>query len=154
WRGVTGIGVPLARYLPVWVCAAVAGMLLLIAYLTFLFSLSSQADPIDAQVRAIGHDIVAPVSGVSKGGGVPPPRPKLDLAGFLAPEIAEHLVEVRDEPGKTTITLVGTGLFGSGSASLDSNRQPVLRRIADALNTVPGRVIVTGHTDSDPIPIS
>jgi type VI secretion system protein ImpK len=76
----------------------------------------------------------------------------LNLAGFLAPEIAAGLVKVVDAPGKTTITLPGASLFGSGSAALDAKSQPLLKRIAEALNTVAGRVIVAGHTDSDPIP--
>ena len=50
------------------------------------------------------------------------------------------------------LPLSRASLFGSGSASLDPKSQPLLKRIAEALNTVPGRVLVAGHTDSDPIP--
>jgi len=152
WRGATDIGVPLARYLPVWVCAAAAGVLLLVAYLGFSFSLSGYTDPVDTQVRAVGREIAVPARAVAAERWVPPPAKTLDLAGFLAPEIAAGLVKVHDEPGKTTITLPGAGLFASGSATLNSRSQPLLKRIADALNTVRGNVIVTGHTDSDPIP--
>jgi type VI secretion system protein ImpK len=150
WRGATDIGVPLARYLPVWVCAAAAASLLLALYLGFSFGLGSHTDPVDAKVRAIGRDIPAPARSADQ--WVPPPARKLDLAGFLAPEIAAGLVKVLDEPGKTTITLPGAGLFASGSATLDARTQPLLKRLADALNTVRGNVVVTGHTDNDPIP--
>ncbi len=150
WQGATDIGVPLARYLPVWVCAAAAATLLLGLYLGFSFRLGSHTDPVDAQVRAIGRDIAMPAR--APGQWVPPPAKTLDLAGFLAPEIAAGLVKVRDEPGKTTITLPGAGLFASGSATLDPRTHPLLQRIADALDTVRGNVVVTGHTDNDPIP--
>lgn len=152
WRGVTEVGVPLARYLPVWVCAAGTAMLLLVAYLWFSFSLGGLSDPVDARIRGLGRDLARPTRTAAAEPWVPPPGKTLDLAGFLAPEIQAGLVKVVDEPGKTTITLPGAALFASGSASLAAKSSPLLGRIADALDTVRGNVVVTGHTDSDPIP--
>lgn len=150
WRGASDLGVPLARYIPVWVVTAGAAVLLVVLYLVLSLRLSDYSDPVYAHVRTVGRDVGVPARAASERWAAPPK--KLDLAGFLAPEIAAHLVKVLDEPGKTTITLPGAALFGSGSAALDPKSQPLLKRIAEALNTVHGRVLVTGHTDSDPIP--
>ena len=45
----------------------------------------------------------------------------------------------------------GDGLFDPGSASLSSDREALRRRIAEALVQVPGPILVTGHTDNQPI---
>jgi type VI secretion system protein ImpK len=150
WRGAGAIGVPLARYLPVWVVAAAAAVLLVVLYLALSLSLSGHSDPVYAQLRSVGRDVAQPARATTERWVAPVKT--LNLAGFLAPEIAAGLVKVVDAPGKTTITLPGASLFGSGSAALDAKSQPLLKRIAEALNTVAGRVIVAGHTDSDPIP--
>jgi type VI secretion system protein ImpK len=49
------------------------------------------------------------------------------------------------------VTIKGDELFASGSASIDARYIPVVQRVAQALNNVPGPVIVTGHTDDVPI---
>jgi type VI secretion system protein ImpK len=127
-------------------------VLLVVVYLVLALRLSDASDPVYAQLRSVGRD-VAPPARAARAERWEAASPKtLNIAGFLAPEIAAHLVKVRDEPGKTTITLAGAGLFSSGSAVVDPRSHPLLKRIAEALNTVPGRVVVAGHTDSDPIP--
>jgi type VI secretion system protein ImpK len=42
-------------------------------------------------------------------------------------------------------------LFNSGSATVNPNYYMSLQRIAHALNEVPGRVFVVGHTDDQPL---
>jgi type VI secretion system protein ImpK len=49
------------------------------------------------------------------------------------------------------VTIRGDGTFASGSATLLPDREALMERIADALARVPGNVLVTGHTDNQPI---
>jgi type VI secretion system protein ImpK len=49
------------------------------------------------------------------------------------------------------ITIIGDGLFALASGTVARDYEPLLGRIADALERVPGQVRVTGHTDSQPI---
>jgi type VI secretion system protein ImpK len=58
---------------------------------------------------------------------------------------------VRDEADRSVIILRGDGLFDSGSTEVKARYLPVLTRVADALNTVSGPVLVTGYTDNVPI---
>lgn len=130
--------------LPAWVLAALCGLVMLGSYLGFSFMLSNASDPVFAQIQSIRVKNPLPEP-------APLPAAEPRLAEFLAPEIKEGLVAVRDEEGRSVITLKGDGLFAPGSATISASFLPVLARIADALNTVPGQVKITGHTDNQPI---
>ena len=49
------------------------------------------------------------------------------------------------------IRIRGDGLFASGKVSVEDAYAPILERIAEALDQLPGRILITGHTDSVPI---
>ena len=49
------------------------------------------------------------------------------------------------------VTLLAPDLFPSGSATVNPAYQQTLQRLTAALNQVPGRVLVVGHTDDQPI---
>jgi type VI secretion system protein ImpK len=70
------------------------------------------------------------------------------VAGFLAPEIEHGLVSVLETADRSVITLRGDGVFGSGSGEVAGAYLPLLARIGEALKSVPGKVIVVGHTDN------
>ena len=81
----------------------------------------------------------------------PVPAKKPRLTGFLEPEIREGLVTVLEESDRSIIRLRGDRFFASGSAQPMAQSEPVLRRIAQALAEVKGDVLVTGHSDNQPI---
>lgn len=129
--------------MPLWIFAAVTALVLLGGYMGFSYALNQASDPLFAAITDLK----------SKGVSLPPPAPaqKPRLAQFLAPEIAQKLVEVRDFDDRSIIIVRGDGLFQPASATLDPGRVPLMLRIGDALNSVSGRVLVTGHTDNQPI---
>jgi type VI secretion system protein ImpK len=140
---------PIARakilvLLPAWVLAALCGLIMLTAYLSFSFMLNRASDPVFAKIQAIRVKNPIPEP-------APLPATNPRLAEFLAREISQGLVSVRDEEGRSVVTLKGDGLFAPGSATISPSFLPVLERIAIALNSVPGQVKVTGHTDDQPI---
>jgi len=130
--------------LPLWVALAAGGGVMLVMYLTFSAFLNGASDPVFAQIQSIRvkADVPPPP---------PLPAPKPRLAGFLAQEIQEGLVSVSDEDGRSVVTLKGDGLFALGSAEVLPSFLPILDRIAEALNAVPGHVQISGHTDNQPI---
>jgi type VI secretion system protein ImpK len=69
----------------------------------------------------------------------------------LARAIGLSEVEVTDAPAGILIVLKADELFPSGSARLLARLEPVVLRVAEALDRVPGAVLVTGHTDDVPI---
>ena len=144
WRGTQVERHKVLAMLPVWVVAALAALIVVAAYMGFSFSLTNQSDPVFNRILGIRSSSAVP----------PKPRPPAErprLATFLEPEIKAHLVTVSDLDDRSVITIRGDGFFEPGSATVAERVRPLLVRIADALNSVPGRILITGHTDSQPI---
>lgn len=144
WQPVEAERKPLMQLVPLWVAAALACVVLVVAHLVLSFRLNDASDRVFDALHAVR---VAPGPALSaKIAAAPKLAPK--LSQFLAPEIAQGLVRVTEAPDRTTVIVNGDGLFASGSAELDSAYLPLIQRIGDALKTVPGNVVVTGHTDN------
>jgi len=148
WRGLAVDKKSALRLVPLWVIAAVAGVILLAAQLTFSYLLNRDSDPVFATL--LGSRIAVPPAPK-----VPPPvapvapvAALMRVAGFLAPEIAQGLVSVSETADRSTITLRGEGVFGSGSVEVARSFEPLLARIGEAVKPVPGKVVVIGHTDN------
>jgi type VI secretion system protein ImpK len=146
WQGVVPKGRSIFAMVPLWIGVALCGLLLLAAYLGFSYVLNTASDPVYAELQSIRVQTPTPREPAP---AVPAAKPR--LGQFLAREIAEGLVAVRDEPRQSVVTLRGDGVFAAGSASVAEAATPVLLRVADALSGVPGKVLVTGHTDNQPI---
>ena len=142
WQGVAAKRQRVFYVVPLWVAIVVSLLLLVGAYMGLSFLLNKDSDPVFANISALRVAAPPPVV-------VPAPAPR--LTKFLANEIAAGLVTVRDDNTRSVVTLRGDGLFAPGSATLLPEFEPLLVRIADALTAVPGRVLVTGHTDDQPI---
>ena len=147
WQGVAVKRSPITDSLPLWVVGAMAGLLLVGAYFAFNISLNRMSDPVFAGIQGIRVQGAAPRVAVAP--AAVPTKPR--LATFLKPEIDAGLVAVRDEDNRSTITIRGDRFFDPGSATVSERVLPLLHRIAEALNSVPGQVQIVGHTDSIPI---
>ncbi|MDY7532543.1 type IVB secretion system protein IcmH/DotU [Pseudomonas sp. Bout1] len=141
WRGAEAPQASMLRRVPLWVLATVAAVLLLSVQLTYSWLLNRASDPVFAQLGAIR--VASPLKVAAPATPAP-----VRLSGFLAPEVAQGLVTVKDSADRSVITLRGDGVFASGSAEVASNFDGLLNRIGDALATVPGDVVVVGHTDN------
>jgi len=146
WHGVEDKRTPLARYVPLWVVAAVAAGLVLLVYWGFLLAISGSANPVQAELAALGRNVPPLVRDRAFA-----PAPASDLRDYLQDEIRAGLVQVTDISRGQVITMGGDGLFASGRSEVRSDSAPLLMAIADALNKVPGLVAVSGHTDNVPI---
>ncbi len=141
WRGAETAQASMLRRVPLWVMASVAAVVLLSVQLTYSWLLNRASDPVFSQLGSIR--VASPLKVA-----VPATAAPVRLAGFLAPEVAQGLVAVKDSADRSVITLRGDGVFASGSAEVSSNFDGLLARIGDALATVPGDVVVVGHTDN------
>jgi type VI secretion system protein ImpK len=148
WQGVQDKRMRLAQYVPLWVVAAVCAGVLVVVYLGFLVAASRAAEPVLTQVAALGRSDTPRALPVAT-----PTRPSVDLRPFLQAQIADRTVAVEDTAQGQVVTMAGDGLFSSGRADVRAERVPLLLAIADALNQVPGRVVVTGHTDNVPMSV-
>jgi type VI secretion system protein ImpK len=69
----------------------------------------------------------------------------------LAAEIGSGLVRVGETAGRTSITLGNARQFASGAIEPSADVQAVLGRIGQALDAVPGPILVRGYADSVPV---
>jgi type VI secretion system protein ImpK len=145
WQGVAARAKGLSEGVPLWVIGAVLGLILAAVFIPMRLSINDRSDSTFSGLAALA--VKAPPPAPAAPVTPPPPR----LATFLAPEIAQGLVQVRDGADRSLIVIKGDGFFDPGSASVSAKVQPLLVRIQDALAKVPGRVLITGHTDSVPI---
>jgi type VI secretion system protein ImpK len=143
WQGQAVARRAAYNWLPLAAAGALALLLLAAYYLGLSFSLGSRSDPVFGQIQ--GLRLTPPVV------VAPQPAPKPRLAQFLQSDIKAGLVAVRDEIDRSVVTIRGDGAFAPGSATLLPDRETLMGRIADALAQVSGNVLVTGHTDSQPI---
>jgi type VI secretion system protein ImpK len=142
WKGVEDRRNPIIRYVPWWIIAAVGLAILTGTFVVLHTKLAAQAQPIKAALAgsAVAVDYPAPA-----------PARANRLKQLLAPEETAGSLTVEDFGGKTVVTLTAPELFRSGSARVNPDLYPTLRAIALALNQVPGRVVIVGHTDDQPV---
>ena len=135
---------------------AVAAVLLLALYGALSFRLNAASDPVFAQLHGLKVSRQAvvvrpPEPAVPAIVAQAPPKRPLRLRELLAPEIRQQLVDLKESPDRVTVIVRGDSLFRSGSAELAAAYVGLFQRIGEALDEVPGKVLVTGHTDNVPI---
>jgi len=156
WQGITDKRNPLVKYVPFWVIAAATAVFLMLLYLVFLFFINQASNPLMAQFYQIKDSIKPPVSTVSSNSKpletiVVEPTVHQKVTRFLQPEIQQKKLAVLDDNGQTMVRILVKNFFASGSDRIRSKYQPLLTRIADALDVVSSPITVIGHTDDVPI---
>jgi type VI secretion system protein ImpK len=145
----TGVPAPVARLrdgIPVWLVATAAALLLAIVFIALRLSISSQSNDTFSTLQALDVKPAAMPELIAS-----PPAAVPRLSGFLKPEIDAGLVEVRDLADRSIIVIRGDGLFDPGSAKLAAPVLPLMERIAEELQRTPGQILITGHSDNQPI---
>ena len=145
WKGVEDRRNAVLRFVPLWVVAAACAVLLVGAYIYFDARLGTVAEPVSASLARVGldsFDAPAPAAAV---------LPTSGLRELLAPQIASGRVSVEESGDRTLITLTVPDLFASGSASVNASYDSLVREVGRALESVPGRILVIGHTDDQPL---
>jgi type VI secretion system protein ImpK len=143
WRGLEDQRNPLIRYVPWWVIGAAALAVLAIAFTIYYANLANLAAPVHAELAKIG------LEGFAQAPAVPVRGPTLKQ--LLQPDEARGALKVVEQGGRTEITLLASDLFASGSATVNPSHYETLQHVASAINQVPGRVLVKGHTDDQPV---
>ena len=156
WRGEDAPYRPSRAVLPAWAVAAgvVVCLLLLFIALSGVLTRSSNA------VLLAANGTVPPMPALQRAAS-PRPLPAApayqpsaaaaQIHQFLEREIAEGLVTVDESPTMTRVRIQGSGMFNSGVATVNPKFVPLLQRIGAALNSEPGRVRLTGHSDNQPV---
>jgi len=151
WKGIEDRRNPLVRYVPLWVIVAAGACLLLGAFLYFYTRLNELSSPVSAQVAQIGLKSAVPPDEAR----VRQAQPKVahkSLKQLLAPQEQAGALTVDEKPdGSALVRLNAAAMFASGGTEVADKQIPMLHAVTAALNQVPGRVIVVGHTDDQPV---
>jgi type VI secretion system protein ImpK len=134
---------PTFAQVPLWITLVVGAALVLAAVMWMSSRLSRQTTALLQQL----HDVQTSLAAVPAGAAAAKPR----LAPLLADDLNAAALEVSDEAQRSVVTLAADTLFVSGTAQLQAQQRDRLRRIAQALAGLPGRVEVVGHTDDQPL---
>lgn len=163
WKGVDAPHRGPRKGIPAWVAACVAVFALGMGYAWLANAMNEGSDGLYARMAALPPgafpEIVRPAPPRPPAppppppAFVPPPPPDflLTLQEFLKPEIDQGLLTVFGDARSVTVRLKGTGMFASGSATVEPRFIPILQRVGQGLRTEPGRVQVIGHSDNQPI---
>ncbi len=140
WRGLALAPHPIFQQLPLWVFAAVAGLLLVGLFAFYSFSLNRHSDPVFLALNQLDHGLEVivdrPRLPVQEPPAVEPAPaslpPPLTLRILLADEIAAGRLDVVDRPAGQTVIIRGDALFASASSQILPAFEPLVRRIGEA----------------------
>lgn len=144
WRGVDSRMEPQGGISPLWIATLASLCMVLVTYLYLNTRLNGLSAPISAQLARIGFDQVRLPA-------TPPRPPSIGLASLLQAERSAGRLTVDTIDGKATVRIAGSTMFPSASAEVDPTQRELLKRVAAALERVPGRIVVVGHTDDQPL---
>lgn len=153
WMGVTKPHKPLSAWKPVWIALGALAIILGTGFLGLTYALSGPSNKLLGDMATLQPADPAVLERRGAPVRIPQPSPQVtkEFEDFLAAEIREKIVTVFQDPNTITVRIAGSGMFGSGSDKLQPAFEPVLSRVAEALNTRPGKVVIVGHSDNVPI---
>jgi type VI secretion system protein ImpK len=126
------------RDVPVWVSFVLAGVIVAGLFCWFKYHLSVRSSALEKQILDIGRM-------------TPPPARLPRLKQLLRDEIAAGTVSVDEDANHSEVTFRGDAMFTSGGVAVKPSMNPLIAKIANEINKVPGKVEVTGYTDNTPI---
>ncbi|USD67506.1 type VI secretion system protein TssL, long form [Vibrio sp. SCSIO 43136] len=131
--------------IPSWVTVSGFGVLLLSIYMGYSYALNSYSDGVFNQITRL----------------VSPPKQHLvsnanqevmnAMQQRLSTEIDMGLLSLVDLGDRIRLTINSHELFAAGDAEVKSSFMPIIQKVARVLESTKGRLLITGHTDDQPI---
>ncbi len=130
---------------PLWVIGALFGVVLLFIYMAFSYSINSYTSSVYKELVSLvpWHESENTQS-LSR-------DEALVLQQLLQTEIDRNLLEVEQLADRVRIRIGAGALFASGSTRPRADFEAILAKIARTLESTQGKILITGHTDNEPI---
>ena len=157
WQGIAAPYRSSRGRLPIWVVAAVAVAVCGGLFFWVSTGLNAASDVLQARVLAAPPSRMPQVTRAAIVHPPPPPPVPAEpsvvdkLRGILKPEIDKGFVSVLGTAATPIVRVADRGMFPAGSATVQPGWVPLLERIGAALKDEAGPLLVTAHTDSQPI---
>jgi type VI secretion system protein ImpK len=146
WRGAEVRARRVSGALAVWSAACACTLVLAALYFGYSVLLGARSDPVASALARLKLPPLEIALATPAASGAAPSGLSVELAKAIGPQ-----VEVADVPGGTLILLKGDHVFAPGSARPDTSVHAVIQRVAVTLSTMPGVIVISGHTDDLPI---
>ena len=148
WKSKAPLSGKRLLQIPLWLPVSVLSVLGTAIFLGFYFNMNTQSDQVFSEISSIS----LPAPHMAQAQAAPlAPEMGLELPMQLREEIIAGLLTLKQAGNKSTVVLVGDGLFSSGSAELNAKAVGLVEKVAVELARHPGQVTVTGYTDNQPI---
>jgi len=147
WRGAQVRARPVSGALAIWGAACACALFLAALYFGFSVLLGARSDPVARELARLKLPPLAMAASQ-------PRRAPGAAASAVSLQLAKALgdgVQVSELGDGTLIVLKSDHLFALASARPSADVSTVIERIAAALDPLPGAIIVSGHTDDQPI---
>lgn len=105
----------------------------------YQYRLLTERHALEARILEIGRERLASA----------PQR--LRLSQLLRDEIARGVLTVDEDERRSIVVFKGDSMFASGQSTVLPGIEPILDKVAREVARVGGTVLVTGHTDNQPI---
>lgn len=148
WQGASAPARRVPGVHALWAAASACVLALASIYLGYSLSLGALSDPVARQIAQLKPPAL--VARAAATAGAKPVVPDALRRG-LAAEVQKGEIVLSAVPEGSQIVLKSDELFASGSARLNGALNSLVLRIGAALDTTPGTVVITGHTDDVPI---
>lgn len=126
---------------PWWASAAVVALLSALLFIMLNGRLAEITSPVVDSIYQTSLPTLHLLSPPSAG----------DVNAFLRKEIDQGLLTVNESTHKKVVMIKGDGLFDSGTETIRARYVPIIGRVAQAMNALPGEIIVTGYSDNVPV---
>ena len=133
--------------LPLWVMCSVVAALLLGIYMYLNYQVNNYSDQVHRELNALVSWQPDTVSGQTG----KPHQQAIRLQQLLQTEIRRDMLQVIELPDRVRIRVGLHHLFTPGGVTINESFQPVITKIARALEGADGRILVSGFTDDLPI---
>ncbi|GGQ19309.1 type VI secretion system protein TssL, long form [Shewanella litoralis] len=131
---------------PLWVIGTLFGVVILFIYMWFSYSINHYSSETYKELTSIvpWDKTVEAQQQLSR-------EEALLLQQLLQTEIGKNLLEVEQLSDRVRIRIGATELFASGNTQPRSDFEAILAKIARTLESTDGKILITGHTDDEPI---
>ena len=146
WRSNVPEIINSSKKVPVWMVGLVLAAALLGLYMTLSYKLNEYAEPVYKRFATL-----IPETEIESENSQMYVDYANQLRQLLATEIEMNKLMVVEKVNHVSIVILNGQMFDSGSASLNESYMPLLEKVGQVLTTVPGNIIVIGHSDDQKI---
>jgi type VI secretion system protein ImpK len=136
----------LYSFIPIWILVALLTLAAFGVYQQWLVALNKKSDMVVSELASLIP--------IQQEESLPEDQVReeiLFLRKLLQQEIDLGVLSVNDYHNRSAVILHSNELFASGSTEISKAFYPILDKISKAMESLPGRILVSGHTDSNSI---